>query len=397
MKYIILLADGMGDLPVDELGGMTPLEAAKTPNMDHLFSKSLAGMVSPLCKGFPLGSDIGNMTILGNNPNEHYTGRAPMEAANLGIDLGPKDVAFRCNLVYVKGGVMMDYSSGHISTEEAKTLIKMLGKKLGTDDVKFYPGKSYRHIVVMKGGENIKATPPHDITNQPIEGHLPTGVRADKLIQLMQDSQLLLDGHEVNMQRRADGKNPANMIWLWGQGKKLDLPQLKDKYGLKGAVISAVDLVNGIGVSMGLEVINVPGATGYTDTNYAGKADYALKALKKKDFIYVHVEATDETGHNRDIKGKIGAIEKFDSEVVSRIVDGMKNFKDYRIMITSDHATPVKIGTHTADPVPFMIYDTAKEIKEAPVKYSEKSAAARSVIYNTGWDLFNFFINKTLL
>ena len=394
MKYIILLADGMGDLPVEELGGKTPLEAANTPNMDALFARSVSGMVHPLCKGFPLGSDIGNMTILGNNPNEHYTGRAPMEAANLGIELGPKDVAFRCNLVYVKSGKMIDYSSGHISTEESKALIKMLDKKLGSDEVKFYPGKSYRHIMVMKGGENIKAVPPHDITGQDIAAHMPKGAKAELLIQLMNDSQMLLDGHEVNMRRRSDGKNPANMMWLWGQGRKLDLPHLKDKHGLKGAVISAVDLVNGIGISMGLDVVSVPNVTGYIDTNFAGKAEYALKALKKKDFVYLHVEATDEMGHNKDIKGKIEAIEKFDGEVVSRIAEGMKVFGEYRIMITSDHATPVKAGTHTDDAVPFMIYDASKEITAAGGKYSEKAASASGVNYATGWELFNDFIKK---
>lgn len=394
MKYIILLADGMGDLPVKDLSGKTPLEAAKTPNMDLLFTHSRSGMVNPLCKGFPLGSDIGNMTILGNNPNEHYTGRAPMEAANLGIELGPKDVAFRCNLVYVKSGKMADYSSGHISTDESKVLIKMLDKKLGSAEVKFYPGKSYRHIMVMRGGESIKAVPPHDITGQDITHYMPKGAKAELLVQLMNDSRLLLDGHEVNMQRRADGKNPANMIWLWGQGRKLDLPHLKDKYGLKGAVISAVDLVNGIGISMGLDVVSVPGVTGYIDTNFAGKAEYALKALKKKDFLYLHVEATDEMGHNRDIKGKIEAIEKFDSEVVSRIVEGMKAFGEYRIMITSDHATPVEAGTHTDDAVPFMIYDSSVNMDSPAEKYSEKAAAARGVNYATGWELFADFIKK---
>ncbi len=394
MKYIILLADGMGDLPVEELGGKTPLEAANTPNMDALFAKSMSGMVTPLCDGFPLGSDIGNMTILGNNPHEHYTGRAPMEAANLGIPLSDKEVAFRCNLVYVKSGKMEDYSSGHISTAESKVLVKMLDKKLGSEGVKFYPGKSYRHIMVMKGGESVKATPPHDISGLDIAPYMPKGAKADKLEQLMKDSLLLLDGHEINMRRRAEGKNPANMIWLWGQGKKLDLPHLKDKYGLKGAVISAVDLVNGIGVSMGLEVVNVPGVTGYIDTNFAGKAEYALKAMRKKDFVYLHVEATDEMGHNRDIRGKIEAIEKFDSEIVSRVAEGMKEFKDYRIMITSDHATPVKTGTHSADAVPFMLFDPAKTQNKALSKYSEKAAMASGITYKTGWELFDFFIKK---
>ncbi len=394
MKYLILLADGMGDRPVDELQGKTPLEAANTPNMDALFLKSRAGMVTPLVKGFPLGSDIGNMSILGNDPHEHYTGRAPMEASNLGIELSDREVAFRCNLVTVKAGKMEDYSSGHISTEEAKTLIKMIDKKLGSDDIKFYPGKSYRHIMVMKGGENVKATPPHDITGKEIAEYMPKGSKAEILTRLMEDSAMLLDGHEVNMTRRAEGKNPANMIWLWGQGKKLDLHKLKDRYGLNGAVISAVDLVNGIGIAMGLEVINVPGVTGYIDTNFSGKAEYALKTLKKKDFIYLHVEATDEMGHNGDVNGKIQAIEKIDKDVLGPIVEGMKNFKEYKILLTSDHATPVKVRTHTDDAVPFMIYDSRSQENRAAQGFSEKTAATTGVSYDKGWELFNDFIKN---
>ncbi|MCE5299930.1 MAG: cofactor-independent phosphoglycerate mutase [Spirochaetia bacterium] len=391
MKYIILLADGMADEPVAELGGKTPLEAANTPNMDALFSKSTYGTVNPLVKGFPLGSDVGNMTIMGNNPNEYYTGRAPMEAANMGIDLGPKDVAFRCNLVTVRSGIMLDYSSGHITTDEAKQLIKMIDKKLGSPDVRFYPGKSYRHIMVMKGGESVKATPPHDITGKPVADYWPKGAKAEVLKQLMEDSVFLLDGHEVNRSRRDAGKNAANMIWLWGQGKKLELPHMKDKWGLTGAVISAVDLVNGIGVSMGLDIINVPGVTGYIDTNYRGKAEAALKALGKKDFVYVHVEATDEMGHNGDIKGKIEAVEKFDTEIVGRIVEGLKDRKEYKIMVTSDHATPVKVRTHTAGVVPYMIYNSLKEENTAPVKYGE-TAVKNGKHFDRGWELFEHFI-----
>jgi 2,3-bisphosphoglycerate-independent phosphoglycerate mutase len=392
MKYIILLADGMADRPVDELQGKTPLEAASTPNMDALFKKSTAGMATPLVEGFPLGSDIGNMTMLGNDPHDHYTGRAPMEASNLGIKLTDSDVAFRCNLVTMKSGAMEDYSSGHISTQESKKLMKMIDKKLGSDLIKFYPGKSYRHIMVMKGGENIKAVPPHDITGKQIAEYMPKGPKSELLTQLMEDSRTLLDGHEVNTQRRAEGKNPANMIWLWGQGKKLDLPKLKEKYKLNGAVISAVDLVNGIGISMGLEVINVPGATGYIDTNFRGKAEYALKALKKKDFVYLHVEATDEMGHNGDLKGKMDAIEKIDGEILGPIMEGMKNFREYRILLTSDHATPVKERTHTADPVAFMIYDSRNDKENNSGGFSEKTAAKTGIFYKKGWELFDYFI-----
>lgn len=395
MKYIILLADGMADRPVEALGGKTPLEAANTPNMDELFKKSICGMVKPLVQGFPLGSDVGNMSILGHDPHKYYTGRAAMEAANLGIEMAPKEVAFRCNLVYVKNGIMEDYSAGHISTKEAKELIKLLDKKLGGKDFKFYPGKSYRHIMVMKGGEDIKASAPHDIFGQPIEKYWPKGSKNSVLIQLMQDSQFLLDGHEVNVGRRSEGKKPANMIWLWGQGKKLELPKLKDTFGLDGAVISAVDLVNGIGLSMGLEVITVPGVTGYIDTNWKGKMEAALKVLKKKDFVYLHLEATDEMGHNGDIQGKIKAIELFDAEIVGPIAKGMKDLEPYKIMITSDHATPVCARTHTDEAVPFVIYDSTEETANPVEAYSEKAITGQSQLkFENGWELLPFFINK---
>jgi 2,3-bisphosphoglycerate-independent phosphoglycerate mutase len=393
MKYIILLADGMADRPVDALGGKTPLEAANTPNMDALFKKSACGMVKPLVQGYPLGSDVGNMSILGNDPHKYYTGRAAMEAANLGIELAPKEVAFRCNLVYVKNGIMEDYSAGHITTKEAKELIKLLDKKFGNKDIKFYPGKSYRHIMVMKGGEDIKAEAPHDIFGQPIDKHLPKGNKASMLIQLMQDSQYLLEGHEVNVARRAEGSKPANMIWLWGQGKKLELPKLKDTFGLEGAVISAVDLVNGIGLSMGLEVINVPGVTGYIDTNWKGKMEAALRALKKKDFVYLHVEATDEMGHNGDVQGKIKAIELFDAEIVGPVAEGLKKQAEYKIMMTSDHATPISARTHTEEAVPFFIYDSTKENTNPVDALSEKAINEQSGLrFDNGWELLPYFI-----
>lgn len=395
MKYIILLADGMADRPIAELGNKTPLEAANTPNMDLIFKKSICGMVKPLCEGLPFGSDVGNLSILGNDPHKYYTGRAAMEAANLGIELKENEVAFRCNLVYVKDKKMIDYSAGHISTQEAKELIKLIDTKLGSKDVRFYPGKSYRHIMIMRGGENIKTVAPHDIYGQEFEKHFPKGAKSSFLIQLMQDSQFLLEGHEINVRRRAENKPPANMIWLWGQGKKLELPKLKDIYGLEGAVISAVDLVNGIGLSMGLEVINVPGVTGFIDSNFKGKVDYALKALKKKDFVYLHIEATDEMGHNGDVQGKIKAIELFDSEVVGPIFEGMKKFMDFKLMVTSDHATPIEVRTHTNDYVPFFIYNSKLAANNPIDILSEQQIANKSEIkFDNGWELFPFFIKQ---
>jgi 2,3-bisphosphoglycerate-independent phosphoglycerate mutase len=395
MKYIILLADGMADRPIAEIDNKTPLEYANTPNMDLIFKKSICGMVKPLCDGLPFGSDVGNLSILGNDPHRYYTGRAAMEAANLGIELKQNEVAFRCNLVYVKDGKMVDYSAGHISTKEAKELIKLIDAKFGNKDVRFYPGKSYRHIMVMKGGEKINATAPHDIFGQEYEKYFPGGTKSSFLIQLMQDSRFLLEGHEINVQRRAQGKSPANMIWLWGQGKKLELPKLKDTYGLDGAVISAVDLVNGIGLAMGLEVVSVPGVTGYIDTNFKGKVDFALKILKKKDFVYLHIEATDEMGHNGDVQGKIKAIELFDSEVVGPVFEGMKKFGDFKLMVTSDHATPITVRTHTNEPVPFFIYNSKSEVNNSLEKFSERQIAEKiDLKFNNGWELFPFFIKQ---
>jgi len=395
MKYIILLADGMADRPLEELGGKTPLEAANTPAMDELAKKSAVGMVRTQVEGYPFGSDIGNMIVLGVDPHTYYTGRAPLETANMGVTLEGNQVAFRCNLVTVKNNIMVDFSSGHITTEEAKALIKLLDKKLGGKDYRFYPGKSYRHIMVMKGGEDLKTTPPHDISGQDIAQYMPKGNKSKQLIQLMQDSVFLLDGHEVNIKRRSDGKNPANMIWLWGQGKKMELPKLKDTYGLTGAVISAVDLVKGIGIIMGMESIDVPGATGYIDTNYEGKASYALKALRKNDFVYLHVEATDEMGHNGDVQGKIQAIEKFDSLIVAPIVEGMKKFGEYKIMVTSDHATPVKVKTHTGEPVPYLIFNPAKSLDSGLTGFTEKGVMEKQgMTFDKGWELFPYFIKE---
>ncbi|MFP4467113.1 MAG: cofactor-independent phosphoglycerate mutase [Candidatus Goldiibacteriota bacterium] len=396
MKYIILLADGMADRPVPELGGKTPLQAADTPNMDAVFRKSECGMVKTLVKGMPLGSDIGNLSVLGNNPAEHYTGRAPLEAVNMGIDAAPEEVIFRCNLVYVKNGIMEDYSAGHITDAEAKELIKLIDKKLGAGKYRFYPGKSYRHIMIMKGGEKIKAVPPHDISGKKIEEYMPQGAKSEELADLMKNSLFLLDYHEVNLARKSEGKNPGNMIWLWGQGKKSELPKLKEKYGLSGSVISAVDLINGIGLSMGMNVVKVPGVTGYIDTNYKGKAQAALKALKKDDFVYLHVEAADEMGHRADAKGKVLAVEKFDAEITGPVLEGLKKTGEpFRLMVTSDHATPIEARTHTDEPVPFFIYDSQNEKENNISGLSEAAISKESpLMFEKGWELFPYFLGR---
>jgi 2,3-bisphosphoglycerate-independent phosphoglycerate mutase len=394
MKFIILLADGMADRPLEQLGGKTPLEAAVKPDMEAIFRKSTVGMVKTLVEGYPLGSDIGNMSVLGNDPHGNYTGRAALEASSMGLKLEKDDVAFRCNLVTINDGKMEDYSAGHITTEEAGELIEFLDKNLG-GECRFFTGKSYRHIMIMKGGEHIVAVPPHDITGQPVGGHMPTGEKASVLLGLMEKAGRLLKDHPVNIKRINSGHSPANMIWFWGQGKRMELKSLKEKYGLDGAVISAVDLVNGIGIAMGMEVISVPGATGYIDTNFKGKARYALEALEKKDFVYVHVEATDEMGHNGDIAGKVLAVEKFNSEVVRIVAAGMKKFGDYKIMITSDHATPIEARTHTDEPVPFVIYNSKHKTANKVKEYSERKIAEESGLYfDRGWELFDYFIKN---
>ncbi|HBA27684.1 MAG TPA: cofactor-independent phosphoglycerate mutase, partial [Nitrospinae bacterium] len=334
MKYIILLGDGMPDYPIDELGGKTPLEYAKTPNMDFIAKNGTVGCVKTIPDGFPPGSDVSNLSILGYDPAKYYTGRAPLEAASIGVKLSPTDIAFRCNLVTLKPTdselIMDDFSAGHISTEEAKELISAIDKKLGTEEIKFYPGVSYRHLMVWKNGSSdLKLTPPHDISSKNIKSYIPQGDRANILTELMNSSQMVLSNHKINKDRKNNGKNPANSIWLWGHGKAPTMPTLKERFNLTGSIIAAVDLMKGIGIYAGLTPIDVPGATGYIDTNYEGKADYALNELKEKDFVYLHVEAPDEAAHSGSLKNKIKAIEDFDKRVVGRILEGIKKFKEY--------------------------------------------------------------------
>ena len=361
MKTIVLVCDGMADDPVEDLHGRTPLEAAKTPQMDALARQGKVGLARTIPLGFTPASDVGNMAILGYNPREYYSGRGPLEAANMGIELKPGDVAFRCNLVTADGDKLIDYSAGHISSEEAATLIRAVGKRLGSARLEFYPGIQYRHLAVFREpgiSEDLLKTaclPPHDIMGRTISEHWPKGPAQMRLIELMETARPILTGHEVNQVRIDLKENPGNMIWLWGQGKRLEVPSFKERWGLTGSVISAVDLVKGAGRLAGLNVINVPGATGYYDTNYAGKAQAALESLKKHDFVFVHVEAADEAGHNGDLRQKVVAIENFDRHLVGKILAHFKNLKDYRILVIPDHPTPISKRTHTSDPVPFAI------------------------------------------
>jgi 2,3-bisphosphoglycerate-independent phosphoglycerate mutase len=399
----------MADRPHPDLGGKTCLQTAKTPNLDQLATLGQVGMVHTIPEGFPPGSDVANLTVMGYDARKYYTGRSPLEAASIGVDLGTGDIAFRCNLVTLrvssgtfagsrKGrrAVMEDFSAGHISSQEAQLLIEEIDGKLGSDHIRFYPGVSYRHLMVWKGGKNdIECTPPHDIQDKDIQDYLPRG-EGDELINgLMEASVDLLSVHPVNKTRIEKGKRPANSIWLWGQGRRPSMPTFREKYGLEGAMISAVDLTKGIGIYAGFEIINVPGATGWIDTNYVGKAEHALWALKTKDIVYVHVEAPDEAGHTGDLKNKLRAIEDFDEYIVGNIIHGMKQFDEYRILVLPDHPTPLEIRTHSNEPVPFALYDNSRERKGDPVTYDERIAYRKdALVFKEGHQLMDYFLTR---
>ncbi|HKL26644.1 MAG TPA: cofactor-independent phosphoglycerate mutase [Desulfuromonadales bacterium] len=391
MKQIILLGDGMADEPIAELEGLTPLEKAHTPHMDALAREGVLGIAETVPPNFHPGSDVANLSVFGYDPASCYSGRSPLEAASMGVDLGPEDVAFRLNLVTLEphyGDLFMqDFSAGHISTEEAAELIGCLQGELGDEQFEFYPGISYRHLMVWRGGrDQFQLTPPHDLTGQSVRNHLPRSAEAEPVVQITNSAQMLFKQHPVNLKRAAAGLLPANSIWLWGQGRRPQMPSLAERYGLSGAVISAVDLIKGIGIYAGLEIINVPGATGYIDTNYRGKAEYALDALERLDFVYLHVEAPDEAGHAGSLEDKIGAIESFDREVVGRVRDGLGSLGAHRVAVLPDHPTPVRLMTHTRDAVPFILYGSGGEFAPvgAPAGYSEKAARATGIKLDPG-------------
>ncbi len=401
MKYIILIGDGMADAPIDELGGKTPLEYAPTPNMDRLVEIGSLGLFHTVPEGYPPGSDVANLSILGYDPALYYTGRAPLEAASIGVDLEAGDIAFRCNFVTLADTdgktIMADYSAGHLSTEEGAKLISSLDEGLRARGVRFYPGKSYRHLMVWEGGKDaLDCTPPHDISDREATPHLPKGDGAEFLIELTKASWDILKDHPVNLKRIENGQNPATSIWLWGQGKAPSIPTLKERFALSGSIISAVDLMNGMGVYAGLNVITVPGATGYIDTNYEGKADYALKSLDDNDFICVHVEAPDEAGHQGDLQAKLKAIADFDARIVGPILKGAERFGDFKVMVLPDHPTPVEIKTHTSDPVPFVLYsthDAGGERTTHAKAFTEKEAAGTGLVARSATKLSEEFFS----
>ncbi|TLM69303.1 MAG: cofactor-independent phosphoglycerate mutase [Deltaproteobacteria bacterium] len=403
MKYLILVGDGMADEPIDELGGLTPLEKARTPNMDRLARAGLTGMAETVPAAYHPGSDVANLSVFGYDPAACYTGRSPLEAASMGVELGPDDVAFRLNLVTLAahGGdlYMEDFSAGHITTDEARELIATLQSELGDETFQFYPGVSYRHLMVWRGGRtDFTIAPPHDLTNQSVRSHMLRTPEAQPLMQITTSAQLLFKNHPVNLRRQAAGKLPANSIWLWGQGKRPRMQTLQEMHGLSGAVISAVDLIKGIGIYAGLKVINVPGATGYLDTNYRGKAQAALDVLCECDLAYVHVEAPDEAAHGGQLNDKITAIERFDAEVVGTILDGIGGVGDCRILVLPDHPTPVKRMTHTKDPVPFILYGSRGEFvpRGEVTGYSEANARSTGILVRPGHLMLQHLIAGTL-
>ena len=401
MKYIVLLGDGMSDYPVPELNNRTPLEVASKPNMDYLAQNGEMGLAKTVPDQLDPGSDVANLSVFGYDPVQYYTGRSPLEAVSMGITLGDKDIALRCNLVTLSDEesyddkTMVDYSSGEITTPEARELLKAIAKEFNSDTFTFHPGISYRHCLVWNNGNiNLDLTPPHDISGKKITDFLPKGNGSEALFRFMKESSKILSNHPVNINRVNKGLNPATSIWLWGQGSKPSLKSFYKKFQLTGSVISAVDLIHGIGILAGLKTVHVDGATGNLHTNYQGKAQAALNELQSdKDFVYIHVEAPDECGHQGLIEGKVKSIEKIDSELLAPLMQGLSNY-DYSILLLPDHPTPLSIKTHSREPVPYVIYRSTEMKNNSPRSYTEKNAASTNVFIDQGHTLMERFIKN---
>ena len=395
MKYVVILGDGMADYPIPKLNDKTPLMVANKPYIDKLASIGEVGLFKTVPDGMKAGSDVANLSVLGYNPKESYSGRSPLEAASIGIALKDTDVTARANLVTLSNEkayadkTMIDYSAGEISTEEAKELIEYLAKNLNDHVYKLYAGISYRHCLVIDNGKVCeKLTPPHDITGKPIKDYLPKGELGEKYLELMQKSNELLKDHPINVKRVSQGKNPANSLWFWGEGTKPNLQNYEEKFGIKGAIISAVDLLKGIGKLTGMKVIEVEGATGNYDTNFLGKANACLGALKDGlDFVYIHMEAPDECGHHGDLEHKIYSIEQID-KVVKTVVEGLKAMgEDFAILIAPDHPTPISIMTHCASPVPYILYKSNQNLSNGATSYDEQQAKNTGAFQPDGYKL----------
>ncbi|MGA2507884.1 MAG: cofactor-independent phosphoglycerate mutase [Chitinispirillaceae bacterium] len=393
-KYALLVGDGMADFPVSELGGKTPLAYANTPHMDSIARNGTIGLVATIPEGLPPGSDVANLSLMGYDPSRYYSGRAPIEAASMEVKLSPSDTAFRCNLVTIVDRRMADYSAGHIETEESHAIVHLL--KTGLDDatISFYPGVSYRHLLVVHDfPTGCICTPPHDISGKEIAIHLPKGPGSDLLMTIMEKARPILKKAKINVERINRGKSPATDIWLWGHGRAVTLPTLQERYSLSGSVISAVDLVRGLGVLAGMKVRIVKGATGYLGTNYAGKIAAARAALAEEDFVFLHVEAPDETSHEGSLQKKITAIEEFDKNIVGEMLKIQKDIANLQILVTPDHATPVSLKTHHAAPVPYTACGMGIYPEDIS-SYCEKTAAGKPVY--SGPQLFDRLINGNL-
>ena len=419
MKYVILIGDGMADYPIPERGNKTALQIASTPNLDFIATAGTRGLVQTIPEGMNAGSDIAILSILGYDPARYYTGRGPLEAMGMYINLDAGDIAFRCNLISEQGGRIVDYSGGHIPTEEARVLIEALNEELRAEGIHkgweliFYHGVSYRNVLVIKSKSDehefseekeIGCLPPHDVIGARVEENLP---KEAILREIMLTSKRILEGHEVNLRRMARNERKANMVWLWSGGKRPLLPAFRELYGVHGSVISGVDLIKGIGICVGLDTIEVPGATGYIDTNYEGKAEYALRSLEEKDFVLVHVEAPDEAAHLGDIVLKVKAIEDFDALVVGRVLQGLEEryadtHEEYKILVMPDHYTPVSVGTHTREAVPFAIYHSRTQrtkgeaVREKDIGFDELSAlkSGLGALDARSQDLMRFFFKR---
>jgi len=393
MKHLLIIFDGMADEPIADLDGKTPMQVARKPFMDSLAGMGRIGAAVTTPRGMSPGSDVTNMGILGYDPLEYYTGRGAIEAASLGIGMETTDAVFRTNLVSTDGEKMLDSSADHISTEEARELIAVIDRKLSTNAIKFYPGVSYRHIMVWRGGsDNVHCTAPYKIHGQPVAEHFPHGDGDQKLASLIQDSFEILDNHPVNRRRRDEGHLPANMIWLWGESHLPNIPSFLSKFGVSGAVVAAVDLIKGLGRMVGLRVLDVPGATGYIDTNYLGKGRCALDALDTHDFVWVHVEAPDEAGHEGNIDKKIQAIQDCDEKVLGTILDGIeKKGLDVRILLMPDHPTPIATGTHSSEKVPLILFDSTRP-EHTNLPYDERAVPETNLIVGYAPDLMKMLL-----
>ncbi len=402
MKYLVVLYDGMADYPVPSLGGKTPMELANKPILDKLARFGKVGTVKTVADGLKPGSDIANMSVLGYNPKECYTGRSPLEAVSIGVDMKESDIIFRTNLVTLSDEenynekTMVDYSAGDISTPEAAEIIKSVQEHFGNEKFAFYSGVAYRHCLVWNNGtlDLGKMTPPHDISGKVIGEHLSKSENAKELIAMMKESYDFLMEHPVNKKRIAEGKRPANSIWLWGEGTKPALPDFKEKYGVDSSIISAVDLLKGIAKCAGMASPEVEGATGYIDTNFEGKADCAVEELKTKDFVYIHIEAPDECGHRNEPENKVKAIEIIDEKVLARVIPELDKYDDYKVMVLPDHPTPIVTMTHAGDAVPYMIYQKSKASDNGIESFTENTAKAAGNYVEIGYTLMDSFINE---